>query len=205
MLTKIKSVLAGISPAHSPETSPAKTPSAVEAQVRKGITNAEVERIKVKLDAARVALTQSERVDADEDSTAVMQRMTRAEEDVRNVEKELTIATKKDSAALSDLKQAEREVASEIEEATRARLRALADRGEELLSSVQQFSEDLAREIQSSRLAGWAVTEIRGQAQLFFGIALHPITGKGHVPSAFMKFRSFGDCLRAHVGEAPRD
>jgi hypothetical protein len=56
----------------------------------------------VKLEAARVALVQSERVNADEDSTAAMQRMTRAEEDVRDKEKELAVAIRKDEASLAD-------------------------------------------------------------------------------------------------------
>ena len=86
MLTKIKSVLAGISPAHSPETSPAQTPSAVEAQVAlkqkelsQGKTEKQVTRLTADVEAATLALTQAEQDLGDcvvngRDTTAVSHR-----------------------------------------------------------------------------------------------------------------------------------
>jgi hypothetical protein len=103
-------------------------------ELRKGRTRAEVERAKVELEAARVARTQSERVNADEDSTVVMQRMTRAEEDVRDKEKELTIALRKDEAARADLQNAEQ---AARREAMREQLMRLADAGKAVNASIR--------------------------------------------------------------------
>jgi hypothetical protein len=114
----------------------------VKAQVRRGTTRAEVERVKSKLDAARVAFTQSERVDADEESTAVMQRMTRAEEAVRDMEKELAIAIRKDEAALADLANANLQVLIATDDEVVAAFKAPALKMERLLSGELKLVAD---------------------------------------------------------------
>jgi hypothetical protein len=204
-LTDIKHALIG-----TPPVSTTPTPDVVKLQVdlkarqlRRGLTHAEVERVKVKLDAARVACEASEQVDADEDSATALQRMTRAEAVVRDTEKELTIALHKDECALADLQTAERAVAREIEETNRVRGAALGPRGEELFKLFAAYAEDLVGEIQSSRLHGWAATELRGQFQLFVGLYMHAVTGHGHVSPRMMKFKTWPDCVRAHFGEPP--
>lgn len=151
-LSALKNVLTGLTPAPPSEipsaasVSASTSPDAVRAQVdmkqkqlRRGTTKAEVERRTAERDVARVALVQSERVAADEDSTTAIQRMTRAEDDLRDKEKELTIAIRKDEAAQADLANAKRQASIEEEFA------ALEDLRLEGLWWDQKFVEIEAR------------------------------------------------------------
>src|SRR4249920_2936728 len=142
-----------------PEPTPISPSPAAEASVKgrqlaRGRTRARFESLRAELEAARGVLAQSERVDADEDSTAVLQRMTRAEEDVRDKEKELTIAIRKDEAALIALKDAERLVAVETEAAACADLLALAPEWEAVFLTVSQLAIKTASRTEALRVSG---------------------------------------------------
>ena len=123
MLTKIKSVPAGMNPAHLSETPPASgsSASAAEASVKgkqllQGRTKARVESLTAELDAARRAFDQiSHDSVADErlDAVAVADAMTQAEEKVRALEAALKVAMQRDEDAQAALKHAEMKVRRE--------------------------------------------------------------------------------------------
>ena len=180
-------------------------------QLEQGRTRKRVEQLRDQLQLARVDLAQSEQTLGERmaeglDSTTATEAMTRAVDHVRALEVALSVATDKDEAAHAALKQAELQVSIEAETAACAVVLALGPRWEEILAAVRQIAIDTALAADGMRVAGgnekyaYGVNEITAQARLFMGLAMHPLTNNGHVPTAFMKYKTLTECLDAVCG-----
>jgi hypothetical protein len=217
-LTDIKHALIGTPPVSTPSAQAPQTPNVVKLQVelkhrqlRKGTTRAEVERRTAERDAARFALAQAERAVGEQandglDTATAMTALSQAEQVVKENELALSVATQKDALAQAALKDAERTVAAAAVSAACARVLALGPRFEEVCAMVRQLAVDTARETAELRVVGgnekyaYGANEIKGQFDLFIGLAKHPLTNNGHVPEAFMKYKTSSACLEAICG-----
>ena len=224
MLTKIKSVLAGITPAlpaASPSqgpSSPASTPDVVKAQVhlkktqlRRGTTKAQVERLTTDVAASQRAVEQARHILGELwveglDTAAATEALRQAEGQLREDQEALVVAQQKDDEAQRALTDAHRQATIEVEAAACARVLALGPRFEEVSALVRQLAVDTARETEALRVAGgtekyaFAVNEIRKQFDLFLRLSGHSFTNNAHVPQAFMKYNTWTACLEAICG-----
>lgn len=220
MLPNIKSILAGFTPAPVPLVpSVQATAAAVEAQVSlkhkelsQGKTGAQVERLRAELETAQLALDHAEQAEGEcevdgRDATGATDARRQAEDRVRTVKAALSVAMAKHQAAQRALTDAKRAAEMEVEAAARARVLALGPRFEEVSALVRQLAMDTARELEALRVIGggekysYSVNEIRMQFDLFLGLAKHPLTSNAYVSPAFMKYRSWRECVEAICGE----
>jgi hypothetical protein len=204
----------------TPATEPAGSsmPEADKAlkrwQLEQGRTRKRVEELMGQLEAARVALEQSEQTLGERmadgvDSTTATDAMKHASDHVRALEVALAVATKKDVTAEAELKQAERQVASDAEDAASARVLARAAEGEAILKTLRQFALDLARDqkelgeirrTNGTERSAAGVGEIPDQLMFFLKLALDPGTGTGLRPYRMRPYASWTECLEDVCG-----
>lgn len=210
-LSQLKNVTTGMSPALPAAHSPAADATLKGKQLAKGRTKARVESLQADVDTAALAVKQAERTVGerradDLDITAASEALRRAQDTLKAVEAALAIAIEKDMTAQSDLKAAERQVADEAVNAARAVMLAVAPRWEEAFATLHQLATQTVLAADRLRLAelaarvahpGSATGEIRRQVQQSVGIALHPISSNGDVPSRLRKHATFTDCVKS--------
>lgn len=133
--------------------------------------------------------------------TAATDAMKQASDRVRVLESALAVAIQQDAAAQTELRHAKRHASIEAECAALADLKIIGLRGDQLFETVSRLATDAAHAADKLRLSGgneayaYVVNEIRGQFTLFLGLAAHPLSGSGHVPDAFKKYRRFSDAI----------
>lgn len=122
---------------------------------------------------------------------------------IQQLESVVAVLLQRKNEAEASLQRAKQATQNDKVDAAKARLNALGPRADEVFAAVKQLATDLAFAAEELRVAGgnekhsYGATEIRGQFDLFFGLAKHPLTNNGHVPTAFMKYKNFSDCLTA--------
>jgi aminopeptidase N len=214
MLEKIKSVLTRTPPTFPPApAAQASTPDAVWK------TKAKVESLRAEVEAARLTLAQAEQAVGDRlveglDVTAATDTMKQAGDRVRVLESALAVAIQKDEAAQAELKQAERQMASDAEDAASARVLARAAEGEAILKTVRRFALDLAADQQvlgeirkknGTERSAANVGVIPGQLMFFLRLAIDPGTGTEFRPYGLRTYDSWTECLEKVCGLRARD
>lgn len=183
-------------------------------QLEQGRTRKRVEELMGQLEAARVALAQSEQTLGERmadglDSTTATDAMKHAADHVRALAVALAVATEKDVTAQAELKQAERQVEIDAEDAACARLRARAAEGEAILKNLRQFAIALARAQEAlgevrrrngTERCAANVGVITGQLMFFLRLAIDPGTGTGFRPYGLREYASWTECLEGVCG-----
>lgn len=221
MFTSLKKAFTGTSSTDEPivdESSGLSGSSALETaeknlkrwQLEQGRTEAKVESFTVDLNAARLAYEQATRTSGEHmneglDTAEDMAVMTRAGDRVRALEAAVAVAIQNNEAAQTALKDARSLVVDELEMAACARVLSLAPRSEALLLSVEQFTAELALEVEALRDVGgnrysWVVREAMDHFNLFLEIAKRLPSTKGGDSNAFHKYKNFTECLQNICG-----
>jgi len=161
MLTKTKSVLAGISPTStdpmpaSGSSAPAADASVKAKQLLRGRTRARIETVTTDLEAARLAFARAEQllgermVDEGLDVAEVTVEMKGAKDRVRALESALAVAIQKDDAAQAELKRAETEARREVVREKLAQLVAKAQAIDHWMESGKTLFEAYAAQRKS--------------------------------------------------------
>lgn len=218
MLTKIRSVLAGLTPAPAePPAPPSPADETIAAQVSKkqkellqGKTAAQLERLRADLDEAQLAREQAETaegeclVDGRDPSEATAARHQAADR-LRVLESAVKIAIQKDETAQAQLREAEQDLASAAQEAARQDLLALAEEGEEILIRLKMLRAAVVRAAAAAREVGgieaWGQRESIDYLTFFLTRANRSAAADAADSGAFMKYPSWTTCLQYVCGK----
>ncbi len=212
MLTKIRSVLAGLTP-EPPSDPPAPSPAedTIAAQVSKkqkelaqGKTAAQLERLRADLDAARELLDQAATAEGEclvdgRDATAETEAMHRAADRVRALESAIKLAIQKDVEAQTELSQAESALRTAAKEEARERLLALSDDALEIFVRIKLFRADLFRETAAASAVGgiesWGARDIVDYFDFFLKKSNRSPAADAADSGAFRKYPDYATCL----------
>ena len=218
MLTKIRSVLAGLTPAPAePPAPPSPADETIAAQVSKkqkellqGKTAAQLERLRADLDEAQLAREQAETaegeclVDGRDPSEATAARHQAADR-LRVLESAVKIAIQKDETAQAQLREAEQDLASAAQEAARQDLLELAEEGEELFVRIKLLREDVVRAANAANAVGgiadWGRRESLDYLDFFLKIANRSRSADAADSGSFRKYPTWTYCLRYVCGK----
>lgn len=218
ILTAIKDALTSTPPIQSKvESLPADdSHNALKRwQLEQGRTRKRLEELTADLEAARLALPQSEQALGEQmvdglDTAIAREAMTRAADHVRALESAVTIAKQRDESALLELQKAEQQAHDEKVAEARRDLAELGERGAVLLLELEAFSDDLAERsdalLKIGGNAAWSypTNELRSYFDVFVMIAKRLPNTRGFDSGAGRKYKHWLHAVSAICGMSPK-
>lgn len=145
------------------------------------------------------------------DTSAALVAMQAAQSLVTQRESAVAVLLQRKQEAEANWTHAKRQAALEAEAAASAALLALAPQWEAFLKEASRLAHATTAAANTLRLRrgnerfGFALAEIRGQADLFLGLSMSSLTGTGFLPERLRKFRSMSECLESITGMKARE
>jgi len=144
------------------------------------------------------------------DTSAALVAMQAAQSLVTQRESAVAILLQRKQEAEANWTHAKRQAAIETVAEACTRLRSLGPQWEAFLKEASRLAHDTTEAANTLRVAcgnerfGFALAEIRGQADLFLGLSMCALTGSGFIPERLRKYRSMSECLESISGAKDR-
>ena len=195
----------------SPETPAAAEASVKGKQLLHGRTKARVESLTAELNAARQALTQAEQAVGEQlveglDATASTDAMKQAADQVRILESALVVATQKDEAAHTALKEAQSQIAIQAEVNAVAQVKTVSLKVDQMLVDLERLIVDQLSPAMNMARGILATSGIRDGELNFLPklpsvfkqlllLSTHTLTGEGFVPVNMRAYEKLSDVV----------